>query len=109
MTELKVNIEGFARVWESDGEPFAWEKLVYGEVGHDPPWHIVNDTSWKGPLEVPRKKGINAALCINERRGRPVMLSRGRRGKSVPPKNERCSVCASIILEAKEKLNGKIT
>jgi hypothetical protein len=102
--ELKCNVKGFAEKWKTHGEAFAWEALIFGEVGHSPPWHIVNDTKWRGPLEVKREDGINPSLCENTRKGRVGKLSRGRKSKTIPAKNERCGTCVEIIIEEKDKL-----
>jgi hypothetical protein len=104
---FKGNLKGFIERWHTHGEAFAWEVLKYGEVGHDPPWHIVNDSSWRGPMEVPRDKGVNEALCANERTGYTRKLSRGRKG-SVPHKNEFCGECRAIILKLKDEAESPI-
>jgi len=106
MTELKINIKGFRERLERDGEAFAWDSLLWGCAGHDRPWHIVNDTSWRGPLQLKKnEKGINESLCADERHshGGPHKLKRGRRG-GAPYKSERCLGCTEIVMNAVKQL-----
>lgn len=64
----------------------------YGEVGHDPPVHVVIGP-WQGPHEVTRKgPRVNISLC-----GSPL----GRRKVKPPPRNKLCRDCEDLMVSNK--------
>jgi Family of unknown function (DUF6551) len=66
------------------------EEYSYGEVGHDPPVHVVTGL-WQGPKQTTRDSAMNVSLC-----GRRL----ARRIKERPTRHALCRECEELMDQA---------
>jgi hypothetical protein len=70
----------------------------YGEVGHDPPVHVV-EGAWQGPKETTRDAAVNTSLCGSRL---------ARRIKEEPRRNVLCRDCEDLMNQAALSPNAPV-